>query len=806
MVRRRTVYTLFTCCHTVLPPVASPFTPGPDDGMKFNPGYHVKQRSCSTTCRRFADVLALVLLAGSFSLANAQAWNGSGPFPAGPGSRTVHALALEPGSGMMYAGTASGTVFARGDRGLSQVPEAFDDAAVTNPGIARSIAVLANDVDPEGALDASSVTIQGPPANGNVAVNSDGSVTYTPAPGFIGTDSFTYTVADLAGNASNAAAVSLRVNAPPTAADDVASVKANGSVTIDVLANDADADGSLDIATVIVSTPPVNGSAMVEADGRITYAPAVDFTGADSFAYTVGDGDGGVSAPATVQVTVNASGNPPADPPGPPAGGGGDGSGGGGGATGLLLLGGMALAALRRSAGVKSGVGLASLLAAMGALAGAAQAEPFVYVTNRHADTVSVIDTATGSAVLTIAVGDEPAYSTLSPDGASLYVANASGHSVSVIDAVTKTVVDTIPVGHSPIGVSLTPDGSRAYVTNVSAGTVSVIDTARNEVIETVTVGTYPVAGMVSPDGLHAYVVNNADRSVSVIDVATNQVIETIPVSADPRRIVFSPDGTRAYVTCAAPAEIAIIDTRTHAVTDLIGYGGTLPSSPVGIAVSPDGTRLYVGYLSAGAVGVIDTATGTAIDSIAVGSSPEGLSVTPDGTRVYVANGGDDTVSVIDTASNSVIGTPVEVGDWPVSVTAAAAPVPGIMAVATDPLTPSTLYAGTSGAGMYRSADSGATWTAINTGLGAALDITAVAIASDGSAVYAATRRSGVFKSTDGGASWNSASAGLNPNVLALHILPGDDQVLFAGVGNGGGVFRSTDGGVTWQAIDSGLP
>lgn len=270
-------------------------------------------RCLFATCCRSFGLLAFVLLTGSFSLANAQSWNGSGPFPPGADSGTVHALAIDPAAGIVYAGTASGTVFALADPTLSQLLDAVDDFAITNPGMAIGVLVLTNDIDPEGALDTSSVATQSDPIHGTVTVAPDGTVTYTPDPGFVGEDSFTYTARDLAGNTSNVATVTIRVNAPPTAEDDTASGVQNEPVTIDVLANDSDPDGSgsLDPATVAISDPPENGSAIVEADGRITYQSAANFTGVDTFAYTVGDGDGAVSNEATVSVTVSETPNVP---------------------------------------------------------------------------------------------------------------------------------------------------------------------------------------------------------------------------------------------------------------------------------------------------------------------------------------------------------------------------------------------------------------------------------------------------------------------------------------------------------------
>ena len=81
------------------------------------------------------------------------------------------------------------------------------------------------------------------------------------------------------------------VNDAPVAANDTASTVEDTTVRIAVLANDTDSDG--DSLTVTSVGTPAHGGAVANADGTITYTPAPNHTGADSFAYTIGDGQGG---------------------------------------------------------------------------------------------------------------------------------------------------------------------------------------------------------------------------------------------------------------------------------------------------------------------------------------------------------------------------------------------------------------------------------------------------------------------------------------------------------------------------------
>ena len=88
----------------------------------------------------------------------------------------------------------------------------------------------------------------------------------------------------------------------PQAGDDTSGTDEETPVTIDVLANDSDPDGdSLYVAGLM---QPAHGTAALNPDGTITYSPAVNFNGNDSFIYTVSDGRGG-TATATVNVGVS---------------------------------------------------------------------------------------------------------------------------------------------------------------------------------------------------------------------------------------------------------------------------------------------------------------------------------------------------------------------------------------------------------------------------------------------------------------------------------------------------------------------
>jgi cysteine-rich repeat protein len=133
------------------------------------------------------------------------------------------------------------------------------------------------------------------------------------------------------------------------------------------------------------------------------------------------------------------------------------------------------------------------------------------------------------------------------------------------------------------------------------------------------------------------------------------------------------------------------------------------------------------------------------------------------------------------------------------SATSTAMPHTYVRALAINPATPTTLYAGTFG--VFRSTDGGSSWQATDlTGS----SVSALAIdPTTPSTLYAGTWWDGLFRSVNGGSSWQATGL-TNPYVRALAIDPTTPTTLYAGTYDGG-VFRSTNGGSSWSAVNTGL-
>lgn len=193
--------------------------------------------------------------------------------------------------------------------GSNNSPVAVDDTFTVDQNTSENpCTVLNNDYDPDSDPITIISVIQ--PSNGSVVITQgDTCINYTPDSGYSGTDAFSYTLADNQ-NATATGYVTVTVNQTisqhvPDAQDDQYIVTQNSSNNYcPVLANDSDIDG--DSLTIISVTQPASGQVtLINSNTAIEYTPTADFSGVDSFSYTITDGQSN-SDTANVFLTVDS--------------------------------------------------------------------------------------------------------------------------------------------------------------------------------------------------------------------------------------------------------------------------------------------------------------------------------------------------------------------------------------------------------------------------------------------------------------------------------------------------------------------
>jgi YVTN family beta-propeller protein len=282
-----------------------------------------------------------------------------------------------------------------------------------------------------------------------------------------------------------------------------------------------------------------------------------------------------------------------------------------------------------------------------------------VYVPNRAANTVSVIDPATLKVIDTFKVGINPQHVVPSWDLRTLWVANnAEGRtdgSLTPIDPLTGKPGKTIAVD-DPYNMYWTPDGRFAIVVAEAYKRLDFRDVATMEL--KFSIETPECAGInhadFAIDGRFALFTCEFNGAITKIDLVNRKVLGTIKLSPYFNR----PD---------ALALIAEPGRKPRKIPDPGQPGNeicTTPGMPQDVRVSPDGKTFFVADMMADGVHVVDGASFKQTGFIPTGIGAHGLYPSRDGKSLYVANRGGNQirgkprgkggVSVIDFASRKV--------------------------------------------------------------------------------------------------------------------------------------------------------
>ena len=211
--------------------------------------------------------------------------------------------------------TASVTVIVSA---VNDTPIAVDDSTSTNEDTSILYNVIANDTDVDLDHEGDSLTVVEAVGvdNGVISYSADRkSILFTPDLNWQGTEVFSYLMKDAAGQ-TDVASVTIVVNPvndPPVAANDFVTIDEDNPVTVDVLTNDVDPDLNRegDNLTIKSVSGVDHGSvAIAENLKTLTFTPATNWNGSETFAYIIKDKNN-IESTANVTITVNAVNDSP---------------------------------------------------------------------------------------------------------------------------------------------------------------------------------------------------------------------------------------------------------------------------------------------------------------------------------------------------------------------------------------------------------------------------------------------------------------------------------------------------------------
>jgi len=267
----------------------------------------------------------------------------------------------------------------------------------------------------------------------------------------------------------------------------------------------------------------------------------------------------------------------------------------------------------------------------------------------------------------------------VSPDGKTLYVSDRTAGCVTVLDAAAGKKICDVAIEGEPNGLCLSADGKTLYVARRKAHSIALIDTARKAVTGHIPVGPWPVAVALAAKSNRLYSCNRGNHTVSVVDLEGGKEIRQIPVVRDPAFAVVTADESRVIVANFMPhgagtdadlaSEVSILDTKAlrQAATVKLPPGSTMAR---GTWVSPDGKWAYVahllgrfdlpvtqleqGWVHTTALSIIDLTTSARLatvllDDLTKGApDPWAVVGSRDGQRLWISHRGVHEVSTLD--------------------------------------------------------------------------------------------------------------------------------------------------------------
>lgn len=294
-----------------IPPVAAPdtYTTAKNTALTVAAGAGVIQNATGFDSDGDGDPLTAILQsAPANGVLNSFQQSGAFTYTPNPGFDGVDTFTYLVRDGFTSSNTTTVRITV-----TNQAPVANNDAYNATKGVQLTVpvgtGVRANDTDVDDDPATLIVTLMSSTAHGTLTLAANGSFTYQPAAGYVGTDTFTYKVNDGSVDSATATVTITIANSAPVAANDSYTAQRDTTLTVNaaagVILNPAgtDTDANGDTLTAVLNSTTQHGALTLNTNGSFTYVPAAGYFGPDSFTYHVNDGTSDSNV-ATVTINV----------------------------------------------------------------------------------------------------------------------------------------------------------------------------------------------------------------------------------------------------------------------------------------------------------------------------------------------------------------------------------------------------------------------------------------------------------------------------------------------------------------------
>ena len=178
---------------------------------------------------------------------------------------------------------------------------------------------------------------------------------------------------------------------------------------------------------------------------------------------------------------------------------------------------------------------------------------------NIGSGSVTVIDLERGERVANLATGEGAEGVVVTPDGSELWVTNRAADNVSILDTKTLEIKATVPSASFPIRAAVTPDGRHVLISNARSAELAVFDVRSRKEVRRLSMqkgsvdaegklfgdqfgdSSIPIGILIEPSGDRAWIALAGSDLIAELDLETWSIVRALEAGREPDGMTYSP-------------------------------------------------------------------------------------------------------------------------------------------------------------------------------------------------------------------------------------------------------------------------